>query len=175
MNLNPRAQVTQPIDQSYRIIPLTHGQVALVDVEDYEAMSSFNWCAVWNRAARTFYARRGVWNNERKMTMTIFMHRQLLGVAFGHHVDHRDGNGTNNRRCNIREATPLQNMHNCGVRSDSGSGLKGVFLERRTGRWCARIRANYKRYNLGTFATPEAAHVAYIEAAKKLHCEFAHW
>ena len=51
-----RHAVTQPLDQSYRLIPLTQGQNAIVDVEDFEWLDQWNWCAQWT--GRHFYAVR---------------------------------------------------------------------------------------------------------------------
>jgi AP2 domain len=50
-------------------------------------------------------------------------------------------------------------------------GFKGVTFEKR--RFRAQITKDDKQYHLGYFATPEAAHAAYVEAAKRLHGEFA--
>jgi hypothetical protein len=51
---------------------------------------------------------------------------------------------------------------------------KGVYVGHGTpNRYEARIRFRSKRYNLGSFGTPEDAGVAYAEAAKRLHAEFA--
>jgi Demerecviridae HNH endonuclease len=88
-------------------------------------------------------------------------------------IDHRDGDSTNNRWSNLRRATASQNGANSRRRRDNTSGYKGVLPCRRSRRWRACIRKNGRRMHLGTFATPEAAHDAYVTAARKLFGEFA--
>ena len=158
----------------FRTIPLSKGQVAIVDPEDYDALSGFKWYARWDEHSQTFYAIRHDQTSEKPNRMAQ-MHRQILGVPPGTVVDHRDGNGLNNRRLNIRPATESQNQHNRGPVKNTLTGLKGVSFSKPTGKWMARIRMNYKRLWLGLFDTPEEASAAYIEAAKRLHGEFAKW
>ena len=89
-------------------------------------------------------------------------------------LDHRDLDGLNNRILNLRAATQSQNCANVKTRKHNMSGLKGV--ERVCGytdRWQARITLSGKRRYLGCFNSPEAAHQAYLKAAKELFGEFA--
>ena len=86
-------------------------------------------------------------------------------------IDHRDGDATNNRWTNLRRATSSQNTANSRRPRNNTSGYKGVSLLR--GRWRALIWNNGLLIYLGTFATPEAAHAAYVAAARKLFGEFA--
>jgi hypothetical protein len=88
-------------------------------------------------------------------------------------IDHRDGNATNNCWSNLRRATASQNNANRRRARHNTSGYKGVFSCGRSGRWRAVIRWNGRRTYLGTFDTPEAAHAAYVAAARKLFGEFA--
>jgi len=87
-------------------------------------------------------------------------------------VDHIDGNKTNNQAWNLRRATKAQNSWNRSSQRDNTSGYKGVFRNHKN--WTAQIRANGRVYCLGTYKTPEQAHQAYCEAARRLHGEFAH-
>jgi hypothetical protein len=87
-------------------------------------------------------------------------------------IDHRDGNRLNNRWNNLRRATRSQNNANTPRQRNNLSGFKGVGL--RSGRkWRARICKNKRRHTLGTFSTPQAAHAAYVAAARRLFGEFA--
>jgi HNH endonuclease/AP2 domain len=88
-------------------------------------------------------------------------------------IDHRDGDGTNNRLNNLRPATRSQNNANRRRPRDNTSGYKGVSLHRRPGKWLATIGRNGKRIYLGTFATPQEAHEAYRKEARKLFGKFA--
>lgn len=88
-------------------------------------------------------------------------------------VDHRDNNPTNNKWNNLREATKNENAHNCPVRKDNSSGYKGVTWDKKVKKWRARIALNGERINLGYFDSKEEAHLAYKDAAVKMHGNFA--
>jgi len=95
------------------------------------------------------------------------------GVWPAGEVDHRNQTRDDNRIDNLREATHAQNGWNAGKRSHNASGFKGVSFDKRDRRWVAEIRHHGKRECLGYFDTPEEAHAAYVEAAHRLHGEFA--
>jgi hypothetical protein len=86
-------------------------------------------------------------------------------------VDHRDGDGLNNRWRNLRCASHAQNHQNRRMDSRNSCGLKGV--ERNGPGYSARIGVNGTRLYLGYFDTPEAAHAAYVAAAQHHFGEFA--
>ena len=86
-------------------------------------------------------------------------------------IDHCDGNSTNNRWGNLRRATATQNNANRRRSRRNTSGYKGVYRGRK-GRWHAFI-VKGRKVHLGTFTTPQAAHAAYVAAARKLFGEFA--
>jgi hypothetical protein len=75
----------------------------------------------------------------------------------------------------LRPASRVQNERNQRVHKDNKSGFKGVHFQKSRNRWRATIKANGKIHELGRFETPEAAHHAYCEAAKRLHGEFANF
>jgi hypothetical protein len=87
---------------SSKEIPLTQGKVAVVDEEDFDRLNKHKWYACKN--GNTFYALRK--SNVNGKRLTILMHREILGLKPGDPgVDHRDGNGLNNRRKNLRLAS----------------------------------------------------------------------
>jgi len=86
-------------------------------------------------------------------------------------IDHRDGDPSNNRWNNLRRATPSQNNANRRLQQNNAWGLKGV--SRHRSRWRASIRKDRRTHHLGVFSTPQAAHAAYVAAARKLFGEFA--
>jgi hypothetical protein len=103
----------------------------------------------------------------------ILMHRVIADTPDGLFADHRDGNGLNNRRGNLRSATHQQNTQNCRTRKDNRVGLKGVAPSSVPNKWVARIVWRGKLRHLGTFDAPEKAHEAYCTASATLHGEFA--
>lgn len=88
-------------------------------------------------------------------------------------MDHRDLVRSNNRWANLRPADQAQNMWNFGPKASNTSGFKGVWLDKRRGKWVAETTVRQKKVHLGSFATPEAAASAYAAAAARLHGEFA--
>jgi AP2 domain len=164
-----RHPVPQSTDQSYRLIPLTQGQNAIVDAEDFQWLSQWNWFAV--RSRNTWYARRRPISNGVKTT--IHMHRLILGCAPHEEGEHKNGNGLDNRRENLRRATRSQNMQNVRRRSDNSSGYRGVSWDSKHNRWSAFIAAHNVHTLLGRFLAAEEAARAYDEAAQKLHGQFA--
>jgi hypothetical protein len=87
-------------------------------------------------------------------------------------IDHRDGDRSNNRWDNLRRATASQNCANRRLPRNNKCRLKGV-TRTESHRWRAGIHKNGRRRHLGIFSTPEAAHAAYVAAARKLFGEFA--
>lgn len=150
----------------FRTIPLTRGLEAIVDAADYEALSAIKWHAHGCRGV--FYAANGGGGQGR-----TFMHRLLCDAPVGLQVDHINGNPLDNRRSNLRLCVDRQNRWNRGARATSASGIKGVMLCRRTGRWAAVITAYRKRHYLGSYVDQAEAARAYDAAALRLHGEFA--
>lgn len=86
-------------------------------------------------------------------------------------IDHIDGNPLNNRIENLRLATSQENSRNVGLTSANSTGFKGV-SRFPNGRFRADIRIRNKTKYLGQFDSPIDAHMAYVQAAKKLHGDF---
>ena len=147
-------------------ITLTQGFTAVIDAADVPLVARWNWCA--HVQAGTVYAQRTDHSGPKKRK--VYLHRAIMGDPDGLDVDHRDGDGLNNRRNNLRKATTSQNICNQRIRSDNTSGLKGV--SPRYGKWQARITAHGKTRSLGWFPTPESAYAAYCKASLQMHGEF---
>lgn len=88
------------------------------------------------------------------------------------HLDHADGNRSNNRIANLREATVSQNRHNTH-KVRNGSGFIGVCWNKNCGKWQASIGVRGRKLYLGLFDDPKDGAAAYREAAKKHFGEFA--
>lgn len=160
-------------------ISLTRGLVTLVDDEDYVWLSQFKW-----QAGHGGYAKRTalhpsgqLLSNGRRKRADLKMHREIMGLTFGdrREVDHIDGNTLNNTRANLRVCTHAENGKNLRKPITNTSGYKGVSYYKRSGKWMAYIMIEKKLKNLGYFDTPQLAHAAYCEAAKRIHGEFANF
>ena len=104
------------------------------------------------------------------------VHRLVYLWHHGHMpklLDHIDGNRSNNRIDNLREATDQQNGCNRGKNKNNKSGHKGVHYDKRRGKWQAQIMVNRKNFHVGYFDDPEEAHEAYKKAAANYHGDFA--
>ncbi|HDU2799455.1 TPA: HNH endonuclease [Klebsiella pneumoniae] len=87
-------------------------------------------------------------------------------------VDHIDGNRLNNEWKNLREATHAENMWNTGMITTNASGVKGVHWHKKYKKWVAEIRANKKKYYVGSFSNIEDARLAIEARRKELHGGF---
>lgn len=150
-----------------RQIPLTKGYVALVDEGDIEALSRFNWHV--HVAPNTCYAKRSITVDGKPRQLP--MPNEILGVPCGSIVDHRDGNGLNNCRSNLRPANSLQNGRNKKPGSHNRSGCRGVSPDR--GHWRASLSIGGTAVHVGTFDTAEEAARAYDASARLHYGEFA--
>ena len=142
-------------------LALTQGKFALVDDEDFERLSEYNWRCDKDRA------RCGNFEMAHIVLQT------------DHTIDHKDGNTLDNRKLNLRKCSHSQNHGNSKkTTSKTSSKYKGVTFHKRTERWRAIIGltnflGQYIRISLGCFVIEEDAAKAYDEAARKHFGEFA--
>lgn len=150
-------------------IRLTRGMVALVDDVDYPHLSLTRWYA--QQIGVNWYAvcRLGSGAKPRS-SLIATMHMVLMGRRKGFQIDHRDRNGLNNQRGNLRWATASDNLCNRQSRGSS-TGFRGVSFQ--GGRYVAQIGKNRRVTYLGRFSTAEEAARAYNHAARLVHGEFA--
>lgn len=164
-----------PSEESYRLIPLSQKQFAIVDTEDFEWLSKWRWHALWNPCTNSFYAARNIALPGRDRKFVKFrMHRVILGLEHGdkRQGDHMDGNTLNNRRSNLRIATPQENNWNRSLRKTSLTGIKGVTWDKRSEKWMAQIWIDGKNVKLGRFATAKEAQRAYQLRAEEAFGDF---
>lgn len=149
-------------------IKLTQGKFALVDDEDFEKLSQYKWYVVFNHG--NWYAKRNAYTN--KKVVSIYMHRFIINTS-PLQIDHKDRNGLNNQKCNLRFVTHSQNLWNSRISPRNTSGFKGVRWHTRDKIWHAAIRQYKKTIHLGVFITKEEAARAYDKKAKELFGDFA--
>ena len=152
-------------------IQLTRGKVALVDDADYDLVNSYKWFA-YKSYRNTYYACRSVTLNGKKTIVS--MHGFLMNTPKGMETDHKDADGLNNQRNNIRVCTHAENQHNQCVQARNKSSLfKGVSWMKRQKRWRARIKIDKKFIYLGSFTDEIDAAQAYDDAANALFGDYA--
>lgn len=148
-----------------RIVLLTQGYETIVDDEDFERVSKWRWKIL--KANGLLYAAR----TDKKNNTTVLMHRLIAGAPAGKIVDHKNHNGLDNRKENLRITT--QGMNRANSRKVRGSSqFKGVYRTRR-GTWVAQIKANGIHHYLGSHSSELVAAQAYDKAASKIFGEFA--
>jgi hypothetical protein len=159
----------------YRLIPLTQGQFAKVSPQDHEWLSNFNWFALWSECTSSFYASRNSTYVRGEKRFQISMHRAILSLDYGDKRigDHVNMDTLDNRRMNLRVASPAENLRNRGRQENNTSGYKGVGYMKVYKKWRARIKVGGRSIPLGYFNTPEEAYAAYCAAAVLHHAEFA--
>lgn len=146
--------------------------VAQVDDEDYEYLSQFRWYPL--NLKQTTYAKRKIYHDG--IQETIMMHREIMKTPKGMEVDHRDRNGLNNQKSNLRNCTRSQNMMNRETPEVSSSKYRGVMwvLKRKKWKVKACIKTNGVSKHIGYFdVDEEAAARAYDREAMIRHGEFA--
>lgn len=145
-------------------IRLTKGFVALIDAEDYERVSQFNWHA--NIKDGGVYAERTAPKGENR-----YLHHFVMDRKPGEWYDHKSGMTLDCTKRNLRRCTRAQNNQNRCVSGLSVSQYKGV--DQRGDGYGSYIYIGKRRKRLGTFATPESAALRYNEEALLVYGKFA--
>lgn len=137
-----------------RTIKLTKGQEALVDDRDFDELAHYKWHAKWSPGTQSYYAAASIWNPLLKRSITVLMHRQLLGVyERKQHVDHRDHNTLNNCRENLRVTDNRGNQANRKGKATGSytSTHTGVSWHKSKQKWEVRAWIDGKSRHLGYF------------------------
>jgi len=161
-------------------IPITKGKHTTVDEIDYEWAMQWKWyCLTPSQSKNHKYAQRcspHTINGKRKSSISL--HRAILERKIGRTLlshetpDHINGNGLDNRRCNLRPASAKENARNRRGCTGGKSRFKGVFLSA-CGTWVAQICVDYKRIPSGTWIEEEEAARGYDWFAIHYFGEFA--
>lgn len=150
-------------------IPLTQGHFATVDDED-EHLALVKWGLHRDRSGN-LYAVRTLPRNAEGKKPGLKLHRVVLGVTDPLVIiDHKDGNGLNCRRSNLRVSSRTQNARNRikSPKSDQKSPYMGVTWHSRDKKFQAQIRYEGRTIYLGSFQNVEEANAARMEAEIRL-------
>lgn len=112
-----------------KLIPLTQGKFAKVDDDDYDYLMQFKWY-LFKHKDGNYYARRNNYSNITKKQNTILMHRDLMKSVGNLVVDHKDHDGLNNQKINLRCCSQKQNNYNTTSRKNSTSKYLGVSVKK---------------------------------------------
>lgn len=168
----------QPLPSGSKLIPLvrgrkaaTTGYFASVDAEDFARASQFKWRT--NTSKRIWYVYRYTGKDPTGKSTFEYLHHFITQKPTSVVVDHRDGNGLNNCRLNLRPCTDANNASNRILHSNNTTGYKGVSWHRRDEIFNAKICVAGKQMSLGKFTDPTLAALAYDSAAVRYFGEFA--
>ena len=103
----------------------------------------------------------------------ILAHFYMTGKWPKDEIDHKDLNNLNNKWLNLREATSSQNKANTKKRIDNTTGFKGVYWHKKSKKFVASIKLDYKKIHLGLYLNIIDAARSYDRAAIKYFGEFA--
>jgi hypothetical protein len=151
-------------------IYLTQGKVAIVDDEDFDLASQYKWFV--RKGSNTFYA--STWVGEWKTRKLLHLHRLIMkNPDSSVMVDHKDRDGLNNQKSNLRLCTNTENSKN--RRPKGSSKFLGVSIVngKKNKYWRAFISVDGKNKYLGFFKSEDDAAWAYNKAALEYHGEFA--
>jgi len=156
-------------------IPLNKGFATYISAEDAD-LAEIKWTYL-----SSGYAYRNIHRTRECLpAITVLLHRLVLERAIrgrslqrNEYTDHVNGNKLDNRRENLRLATPEQNAHNRGPQTNNTSGMKGVYWHKKAGKWAAYITINKRYQYLGLHTSLNEAAKAYNEAAIEFFGEFA--
>lgn len=150
-------------------IPLSKGQFALVDDDDFDAVSALKWHWSYGYAVHTEYLGGG---RSKPRYKSLRMHRFIMDAINGMDVDHINHNPLDNRRSNLRVCTRGQNRSN-SLKRKGVSRYKGVSWAKARGRWVAQIRKDGKCHEIIATTDEREAALYYDIAAQLFHGHYA--
>ena len=154
------------------VIRLIRGSdvIALMSPEDTD-LTSFFWVVNDSGYAVRQIKRNGkyAWERMHRVILSRILQRDLKATEY---VDHKNGITTDNRRGNLRLATPMQNCQN-RRKNRNNQGFKGVRFHKIIQKWESMINSPNRRISIGYFLTSVAAAYAYDRAALFIHGDFA--
>ena len=148
---------------------------------DYDPATGVMRWKIWPRTGRPS-GREVLTTNAQGYRVVVLMGRQyrvhrvawlmMYGKWPPELLDHVNGNRTDNRLVNLREATRAENNRNRGMSGNNTSGFKGVTYNKDRNKWQAKIWRNNKAIHLGRYPSAQGAFAAYCKASREYHGEF---
>lgn len=132
------------------------GREMLFDAEDFDLVSKYTW-RIRAYTKNLEYARSSKGN----------AHRYIMNNPIGMMIDHKNGNGLDNRKLNLRIVTGQINQHN-------RHASRGYYWNKQAKKWKSQIRANNTTIFLGYYKTEDEARAAYLQAKKIYHPSAPH-
>ena len=142
-----------------------------VDDCDFKRLSERNWRLVKGNSGISYAVSSCQINNKPRK---LWMHKLIMRPPDGMVVDHRDSDGLNNQRYNLRVCTNAQNVQNQRIMRGGTSRFKGVCWDRVNKKWRSKLTVCGKTVVLGRFRVEEEAAAAYDDAAEKYFGECAY-
>jgi hypothetical protein len=155
-----------PPGEGLRYIALTKGKFAIVDAADYEWLSQYRWHATGTNGR--YYAATVIDGK------SISMHRMIMNPPPGKVTDHKNGNGLNNSRANMRNCTAEQNRYNQRSLRTRRKASQYIGVFRRGDKWYAKVSHKKKSHFLGPFKTELEAAQARDQKALELFGQYAY-
>lgn len=148
-------------------IRVSGGHIALVDDIDYRLLATLAWQSCGGRYASHAYGPAG--RQKRLMLHNLIARSMGLEIPDGHEVDHKNRDGFDNQRHNLRVITYAMNRHNTDLLANNTSGVAGVHWDTQSGRWRARIKIQVMKSStcLGRFDKFEDAVAARLKAERR--------
>jgi len=154
-----------------KLIKLTQGFSATIDDNMEERVSYFRWCVQESTPDIRYYAVTNMWKGSKELK--LYMHQLIMGTPIDKVIDHKNGDGLDNRVENLRICSYQQNSLNSRCRSGCTSKYRGVSWYKFYNKWTVYISINRKHTSIGNFENEVDAALAYNEKAIKYHGEFA--
>jgi len=151
-----------------RILLKNSSLFTIVDDDDFDSVCNFKWRTIGRGVNNLLYYAQAYVDGK-----TVRLHRLILNPLPHEIIDHRDGNGLNNQRSNLRLCTQYQNLLNMRSHAKSSSVYKGVSWSKVLKKWVAFGNLNGKQKGIGSFDSEFDAAMAYDDFVLKNHGEFA--
>lgn len=147
----------------------------IIDLEDLERVINFpyTWFAKLNKSIGEYYVYASEYRPETKRCKPIFLH-QFIMEANGKIVDHKNNDGLDNRKSNLRVATDKNNSTNRrGKNKNNTSGYRNVSWNKADGKWVVQLQINGKNKRFSGFDDVHEAGKFAEEMRQKYYGEFA--